>query len=125
MAFFLGWGEKDGRFGWADRLNLAPSEADGLKDIVHLQWVDSWVQLLHFGNDGIKLLFVRRMGKASIKAHSIVVVNGKTDSAAVVEGIEDSAVSKVVGETTLLEYLAGEGGEDKMEGFVEKHDWRR
>lgn len=96
-TFFLGWSEEDGCFGWADRLDLASSEADGLKDIIHLQWINSRVQLLHFGNDGIKLLFVRRMGKASIKAHSIMMVNSETDSAAVVEGVEHAAVGKVVG----------------------------
>ena len=79
--------------------------------------------MFYFGEDGIKLLFVRRMREAIIKAHSIVVVNGKTDGAAVVEGIEHSTVSKVGGETTLLEHLAGEGGEDEMEGFVEEHEF--
>ena len=79
------------------------------------------MQLLHLCEDGIKLLFVRRMREAIVKAHSIVVVNGKTDGAAVVESIEHSTVSKVGGETTLLEHLAGEGGEDEMEGFVEEH----
>ena len=79
--------------------------------------------MLHLSDHGIKLLFVRRMREAIIKAHSIAMVNGKTDGAAVVEGIEDTAVSKVGGETTLLEHLAGEGGEDEMEGFVEEHEF--
>jgi hypothetical protein len=50
------------------------------------------------------------------------VVDGEADGTAVVKSIEHTAVSKVIGETTLLEHLAGEGGEDKMEGFVEEHD---
>ena len=81
------------------------------------------MQLLYLGEDGIKLLFVRRMREAIIKARSIVMVDGEADSAAVVEGIEDSAVGKVVGDTTLLKHLTGEGGEDKMEGFVEEHEF--
>ena len=96
-TLFLGWGEKDGRFGWTDRLNLAPSEANRLEDILHLQRVDGRVQLLYLGEDGIKLLFVRQMREAIIKARSIVMVDGDTDCTAVVEGIEDSAVGKVVG----------------------------
>ena len=67
------------------------------------------------------MLFVRRMREASVEAHSIVMVNGYTDGTAVVEGVEDSAVGKVGGDTTLLEHLAREGGEDEMEGFVEEH----
>ena len=122
-TLFLRWGEKDGRFGWTDRLNLAPSEANRLEDILHLQRVDGRVQLLYLGEDGIKLLFVRRMREASIKARSIAMVDGEADGAAVVEGIEDSAVGKVVGDTTLLEHLAGEGGEDELEGFVEEHEF--
>ena len=120
-TFFLGWGEEDGRFGWTDRLNLAPSEANRLEDILHLQRVDGRVQLLYLGEDGIKLLFVRRMREASVEARSIAMVDGEADGAAVVKGIEDSAVGKVVGDTTLLEHLAGEGVEDEMEGFVEEH----
>ena len=61
------------------------------------------------------------MREAIIKAQSIAMVDSETDSAAVIEGIEDTAVSKVGGETTLLEHLAGEGGEDEMEGFVKEH----
>ena len=49
------------------------------------------------------------------------MVDGEADGAAVVEGIKHAAVSKVIGETTLLEHLAGEGDEDEMEGFVEEH----
>ena len=79
------------------------------------------MQELHLCNNSIKLLFVGRMGKTSIDPRSIEIVNSKANSAAVVEGIEDSAVGKVGSETTLLEYLAGEGGEDEMEGFVEEH----
>ena len=79
------------------------------------------MQLLYLGEDGIKLLFVRRMREAIIKARSKMLVDGEADSAAVVEGIEDSAVGKVGSETTLLENLAGEGRKDKMEGFVEEH----
>ena len=79
------------------------------------------MELFYFGEDGIKLLFVRRMREAIVKAHSIVMVDGEADGAAVVEGIEDTAISKVGGETTLLEHLAGEGSEDEMEGFVEEH----
>ena len=56
-----------------------------------------------------------------IKTRSIVMVDGQADCATVVESVEYSAVSKVGSETTLLEHLAGEGGEDKMEGFVEEH----
>ena len=82
------------------------------------------MQLLHFGNDGIKLLFVRRMGKASIKAHSIMMVNSETDSTAVVERIEYSTVSKVGSKTTLLDHLTRECGKDKMESFVEEHNYR-
>ena len=77
--------------------------------------------MFHFGEDSVKLLFVRRMREAIIKARSIAMVDGETDGAAVIEGIKHAAVSKVIGETTLLEHLAGEGGEDKMEGFVEEH----
>ena len=79
------------------------------------------MQLLYLGEDGIKLLFVRRMREACIEARSIAMVDGETDGAAVVEGIKHAAVSKVIGETTLLEHLAGEGDEDEMEGFVEEH----
>ena len=64
------------------------------------------------------------MREAIIEARSIAVVDGEADGAAVVEGIEDCAVSKVGGETTLLEHLAREGGEDEMEGFVEEHNYR-
>ena len=79
------------------------------------------MQLLDLSSYSIKLLFVRRMQEACIEARSIVMVDGEADSAAVVEGIKHTAVSKVGSETTLLEHLAGEGGEDKMEGFVEEH----
>ena len=82
------------------------------------------MELFYFGEDRIKLLFVRRMREASIKARSIAMVDGEADGAAVVEGIKHTAVSKVGGETTLLEHLAREGGEDKMEGFVEEHNYR-
>ena len=67
------------------------------------------------------MLFVRRMREAGIKARSIVMVDGDTDGTAVVEGIEHAAVGKVGSETTMLEHLAREGGEDEMEGFVEEH----
>jgi hypothetical protein len=120
-TLFLRWGEKDGRFGWADGLDLAPCEADGLEDIVHLLRIDSRMQLLNLSDHGVKLLFVRRMREAIIKARSIAMVDSETDSAAVVEGIKHTAVSKVIGEMTLLEHLAGEGGKDEMEGFVEEH----
>jgi hypothetical protein len=120
-TLFLRWGEKDGRFWRADGLDLAPSEADGLEDIVHLLRVNRRMELFYFGEDRIKLLFVRRMREASIEARSIAMVDGEADGAAVVEGVKHTAVSKVIGETTLLEHLAGEGGEDKMEGFVEEH----
>ena len=50
-----------------------------------------------------------------------MLVDREADGAAVVEGIEDSAVGKVGGEATLLEHLAREGGENVMEGFVEEH----
>ena len=53
-----------------------------------------------------------------------MMVNSETDSTAIIERIEDTAISKVVGETTLLKHLTGEGGEDKMEGFVEEHNYR-
>lgn len=102
-------------------LDLPPSEADGLKNIVHLQWIDSRIQLFYLGDDGVKLLFVRRMREASIKYSSIALVDGPADGATVVESVEYSTVSKVGGETTLLKHLAREGGEDKMESFVEKH----
>ena len=48
-----------------------------------------------------------------------MLVDREADGAAVVKGVEHAAVGKVVGETTLLEHLAGEGSEDEMEGFVE------
>ena len=51
-----------------------------------------------------------------------MLVNHEADGATVIERIEHTAISKVVGETTLLKHLTGEGGEDKMEGFVEKHN---
>jgi hypothetical protein len=79
------------------------------------------MQLLDLSSYSIKLLFIRRMREAIIEARSIAMVDSETDSAAVVESIEDSAIGKVGSETTLLEHLAGEGGEDKMEGFVEEH----
>ena len=47
--------------------------------------------------------------------------DGEADGAAVVDGLKHAAVSQVIGETTLLEHLAGEGDEDEMEGFVEEH----
>ena len=108
-------------FGRADGLDLAPCEADGLEDIVHLLRVNRRMELFYFGEDRIKLLFVRRMREAIIKARSIAMVDSETDSAAVVEGIKHTAVSKVIGETTLLEHLTGESGKDEMEGFVEEH----
>ena len=77
--------------------------------------------MFYFCEDSVKLLFVRRMREAIIKTRSIAMVDGEADGAAVVEGFEHAAVSKVGGETTLLEHLAREGGEDKMEGFVEEH----
>ena len=55
------------------------------------------------------------------EAHSKMLVNGEADSVAVIKGVEHAAVGQVIGETTLLEHLAGKGGEDKMEGFVEEH----
>ena len=117
----LRYRKRAGCFGLADRFDFSPSEADRLEDIVHLLRVNRRVELFYFGEDGIKLLFVRRMREAIIKTRSIAMVNGQTDSAAVVEGVEHTAVSKVGGETTLLEHLAGEGGKDEMEGFVEEH----
>ena len=50
------------------------------------------------------------------------MVDGQADGATVVESVEYSTVSKVGGETTLLKHLAREGGEDKMESFVEEHN---
>lgn len=82
------------------------------------------MQELHLCNNSIKLLFVGRMGKTSIDPRSIEIVNSKANSAAVVEGIEDTAISKVVGETTLLEHLTRECGKDKIESFVEEHNYR-
>ena len=120
-ALLFGWGEKDRRFGWTDRLNLAPSEANRLKDILHLLWVDGWMQLLCLSHHGVKLLFIRRMRETIKEAHSKMQVDREADGAAVVKGVEHAAVGKVIGETTLLEHLAGESGEDKMEGFVEEH----
>ena len=117
----LRYRKRAGCFGRADGADLAPSEADGLEDIVHLLRVNRRMELFYFGEDSIKLLFVRRMREASIKARSIMMVDGEADGAAVVEGIKHTAISKVIGETTLLEHLAREGGEDKMEGFVEEH----
>jgi hypothetical protein len=61
------------------------------------------------------------MREAVIEARAITMVDSETYGTAVVESIEDSTVSKVGGETTLLEHLAREGGEDEMEGFVEEH----
>ena len=79
------------------------------------------MQLLNLSDHSVKVLFVRRMREAGIKARSIAMVDGEADGAAVVEGVEHTAVSKVGSETTLLEHLAREGGEDEMEGFVEEH----
>jgi hypothetical protein len=121
LAFLLRRGEENGRLGRADGADLAPSEADGLEDIVHLQRVDSRMQLLDLGKHRVELRFVRRMREAVIEARAITMVDSETDGAAVVESIEDSAVGKVGGEATLLEHLAREGGEDVMEGFVEEH----
>ena len=120
-TFFLGWGEEDGRFGWTDRLNLTPSEANRLKDILHLLWVDGWMQLLRLSDHGVKLLFIRRMRETIKEAHSKMLVDREADGSAVVKGVEHAAVSQVIGETTLLKHLARESGEDKMEGFVEEH----
>ena len=117
----MGWGEEDGRFGRTDRLNLTPSEANRLEDILHLLRVDGWMQLLRLSHHGVILLFIRRMRETIKEAHSKMLVDHEADGAAVVEGFEHAAVSKVIGETTLLEHLAREGGEDEMEGFVEEH----
>jgi hypothetical protein len=92
-----------------------------LEDIVHLQRVDSRVELLYLSEDSVELRFVRRMREAVIEARAITMVDSETDGAAVVEGIKHTAVSKVGSETTLLEHLTREGGEDVMEGFVEEH----
>jgi hypothetical protein len=121
LAFLLRRGEENGRLGRADGTDLAPSEADGLEDIVHLQRVDSRMQLLDLGKHSVELRFVRRMREAVVEARSITMVDSETDGAAVVESIEDSAVGKVGGEATLLEHLAREGSENVMEGFVEEH----
>jgi len=121
LAFLLRRGEENGRLGWADGTDLAPSEADGLEDIVHLQRVNRRVELLYLREDSVELRFVRRMREAVIEARSITMVDSETDGAAVVESIEDSTVSKVGSETTLLEHLTREGGENVMEGFVEEH----
>lgn len=51
----------------------------------------------------------------------ILLVEYLAELFALVESFKHPAVSKIVGETTLLKYLAGERGEDKMEGFVEEH----
>ena len=121
-AFFLFYyREENGCFGWADGFDFSPSITDGLENIVHLQWVDRGVQLFHLSDDGVELLLVGRMGEAGIEARSIAMVDGEADGAAVVEGVELSTVSKASGETALLEHLAGEGGEDMMESFVEEH----
>ena len=120
-TFFLGWGEEDRRFGRTDRLNLTPSEANRLEDILHLLRVDGWMQLLRLSHHGVILLFIRRMRETIKEAHSKMLVDHEADGAAVVEGIKHTAVSKVIGETTLLEHLTGEGGKDEMEGFVEEH----
>ena len=77
--------------------------------------------MFYFCEDSVKLLFVRRMREAIIKVRSIAMVDGEADGAAVVEGVEYSTIGEVGSETTLLEHLAGEGVEDEMEGFVEKH----
>jgi hypothetical protein len=79
------------------------------------------MQLLDLGKHSVELRFVRRMREAVVEARAITMVDSETDGAAVVESIEDSAVGKVGGDTTLLEHLAREGGEDVMEGFVEEH----
>ena len=120
-TFFLGWGEEDRRFGWTDRLNLAPSEANRLEDILHLLWGDGWMQLLRLIHHGVKLLLIRRMRETIKETHSKMLVNREADGSAVIKGVEHAAVGKVIGETTLLEHLAGESSEDKMEGFVEEH----
>ena len=82
------------------------------------------MQLLDLGKHSVELRFVRRMREAVIEARAITMVDSETDGAAVVESIEDSAVGKVGGDTTLLEHLAREGGENVMEGFVEEHGLR-
>lgn len=53
-----------------------------------------------------------------------MMVNSETDSTAIIERIEYSAVSKVCSETTLLEHLTRECGKDNMESFVEEHNYR-
>ena len=79
------------------------------------------MQLLDLGKHRVELRFVRRMREAVIEARAITMVDDETDGAAVVEGVEDSTVSKVGGEAALLEHLAREGGENVMDGFVEDH----
>ena len=77
--------------------------------------------LFAFLHNGIESSLVGLVRKAHKKTSSVMVVNGEADSATVVEGIEHTTVSKVIGETTLLEHLTGEGRKDEMEGFVEEH----
>ena len=115
------WSKENWCFWGTNRFDFTPCKTDGLKYILYLLWINTWVQLLHLGNDGIKLLLVRRMRQTSIEANSVSLVNGEADGAAVVEGVEYSTIGEVGSETTLPEHLAGEGVEDEMEGFVEEH----
>ena len=115
------WSKENWCFWGTNRFDFTPCKTDGLKYILYLLWINTWVQLLHLGNDGIKLLLVRRMRQTSIEANSVSLVNGEADGAAVVEGVEYSTIGEVGSETTLLEHLAGESVEDEMEGFVEEH----
>jgi hypothetical protein len=53
--------------------------------------------LFAFLHNGIENSLVGLVRKAYKKTSPVVTVDGEADSATVVEGIEDSAVSKVVG----------------------------
>ena len=58
LGTLLGWGKENGGFRWADRFDFSPSIANGLEDIVHLQWVDRGMQLFYLSDDGVELLLV-------------------------------------------------------------------
>ena len=77
------WSKENWCFWGTNRFDFTPCKTDGLKYILYLLWINTWVQLLHLGNDGIKLLLVRRMRQTSIEANSVSLVNGEADGAAV------------------------------------------
>jgi hypothetical protein len=77
--------------------------------------------LFAFLHNGIESSLVGLVRKAYKKTSPVVTIDGEADGALVIKHIKHATVSEVGGEPTLLKYLAGKGGEDKMEGFVEEH----